>query len=154
MGPVDRREVATRDDVVTYTTAPLSEDLEVTGPIAAVLYVESETPAAGWSVHLTDVATDGRAWGLCEALLETGRATGVETLPQGDGSTLRRVELRVGVTSYVFPAGHRIRVEVSASNFPRFARSPDPGRRRVHHGAATPSHLVLPTIPRERKESR
>ena len=104
-------------------------------------------------MHLVDVAPDGRAWGLCEAMVDTGRAAGGETLSQADGSTLQRVELRVGVTSYVFPAGHQIRVEVSSSNFPRFARSPDPARQRVHHGAATPSHLVLPTIPRDRKES-
>lgn len=153
MGPVDRREVARRDDVVTYSTEPLTEELEVTGPVAAVLYVEAGAPTSAWSVHLVDVAPDGRAWGLCEALVDTARATGVETVSRGEGPTLQRVELRVGVTSYVFPPGHRIRVEVSSSNFPRFARTPDPARNRIHHGAATPSHIVLPTIPRDREES-
>lgn len=153
MGPFDRREVAAREDVVTYSTLPLDQDLEVTGPVSAVLHVETDAPATSWSVHVVDVAPDGRAWALCEAMVDTGRATGVDSSPAGDeGRTLHRVELRVGVTSYLFPAGHRIRVEISSSNFPRFARSPDPARQRVHHGVATPSHLILPTIPREQKE--
>jgi putative CocE/NonD family hydrolase len=165
-GPRDRRQVETRDDVVSYSTEPLGEDLEVTGPISAVLFVETDAPTTAWSVVLVDVAADGRTWGLCEAMVDTDRAVSVSSLGEENGRTLQRVDVRVGVTSYVFPAGHRVRLEVSSSNFPRFARSlngdgktataaePRLAHQRVHHSPELPSHLVLPTIPPQRGEHR
>lgn len=164
-GARDRRAVALRDDVLTYSTDPLPEDLEVTGPVSAVLFVETDAPATAWSVNLVDVAADGRAWGLCEAMVDTARSVDVRSLGEGDGRTLQRVDVRVGVTSYVFAAGHRIRLEVSSSNFPRYARNlntggvtataaePRPAQQRVHHRAELPSHLTLPTIPPQRGET-
>lgn len=165
-GARDRRAVALRHDVLAYSSEPLAEELEVTGPVSAVLFVETDAPSTAWSVNLVDVAPDGRAWGLCEALVDTARSVGVRSLGEENGRTLQRVDVRIGVTSYVFPAGHQIRLEVSSSNFPRFARNLNGGgvtadaaetrtaRQRVHHRAELPSHLILPTIPPQRGETR
>ena len=159
-GPQDRRAVEVRDDVLVYTTDPLEDDVEVTGPISLTLHASSTALDTDFTGALVDVYPDGRAIIICEGLLRTRYRDSIErpTLIEPG----RVYELRVGIweTSNVFKAGHRIRLEVSSSNFPRFDRNPNTGHtpgmdaemqtaeQTIFHDATHPSRLTLPVIPR------
>jgi putative CocE/NonD family hydrolase len=159
-GSFDQRPVEARQDVLVYTSAPLAEDLEVTGPVEVVLYVSSDAPDTDFTAKLTDVEPDGTAWNLDETIQRTRYREGYDReVFLEDGQV---VELRLGplATSNVFRQGHRIRLEVSSSNFPRFARNLNNGGNNarataatvainaVHHGSEHPSRIVLTTVPR------
>jgi len=161
-GPRDQREVERRADVLCYTTEPLTEPLEVTGPVEAVLHVSSSAPDTDFTAKLVDVRPDGRAENLADGIVRARyRESLSEPTPMEPG---RVYEVRVDLvaTSNLFRAGHRIRLEVSSSNFPRFDRNTNTGGtiaeesaedfrqalNRVHHGGAHPSRLVLPVIRR------
>ena len=120
-GPADRRAVEARPDVVSYTTPPLAADLELMGPVRATLHTRSTQPAGDWCVALVDVAPDGPALGICDGVVR-GR---------GD-----RHELLVGSTAIRIAAGHRLRVDVSCSNFPRIDVHPAAARHHVLAGSA------------------
>ncbi|GLV55642.1 X-Pro dipeptidyl-peptidase [Dictyobacter sp. S3.2.2.5] len=163
LGPYDQREIETREDVLCYTTAPLERPVEVTGPIELVLYVSSSAPDTDFTGKLVDVYPDGRAELLSDGIL---RARYREYLAHPVLMEPGRVyELRIdlGATSNVFLTGHRIRLEVSSSNFPRYDRNSNcggviategvedfvPAINRVYHNELYPSHLILPVIERE-----
>jgi putative CocE/NonD family hydrolase len=159
-GPLDQRPVERRRDVLVYTSEVLKDDLEVTGPIRVVLWVSSSGPDTDFSAKLVDVHPDGYARILTDGILRLryrdSLAKPVAARPGG----VYRITIDAGVTSNVFLAGHRIRLEVSSSNFPRFDRNPNTGRavadekeyrkanQMVFHDGARPSHLLLPVIPR------
>lgn len=162
-GAADQRRVEARPDVLCFTSPPLERDVEVIGPVRAVLWFASSAPDTDVTAKLVDVAPGGPALNLCEGIL---RARWRESDDAGkDPVWLRpgepvRVEIRLGATACRFRAGHAIRLEVSSSNFPRFDRNAntrdEPGRARpedsavaeqtVFHDAARPSHLVLPVV--------
>jgi len=161
-GPRDQRALEARSDVPTYTSAVLERDLEVTGPITLVLHVESDAPDTDFTGKLVDVHPDGRAMLLTDGILRARYRHGFEqpvALVPGD---IVRIEIDLVATSNVFHAGHRVRLEVSSSNFPRFDRNSNTGgpiacesaadfrvaRNGVWHDAAHASHLVLPVIAR------
>jgi hypothetical protein len=149
-GPIDQASVESRQDVLVFTSAPLREELEVTGRIRAVIEVESSAPSTDWVARLCDVHPDGRSINLCDGIVR------VEEAAQGS----RRCEIDLWSTSNVFLRGHRLRVHVTSSSFPRWDRNLNTGRQggrdhavarqRVHHGAARPSFIELPEIPAER----
>jgi len=118
-GPADQRAVEARADVLTYTTAPLAHDVELMGPVRATL---DATGGGDWCVKLVDVHPDGRAMSVCDGVLRTA----------GDAG---RHEIHVGDTAILVPAGHRLRVELAASNFPRVDVHPQPARRAVRAGS-------------------
>lgn len=158
-GSFDQRPIEARADVLVYTSEPLEEDLEVSGPVEVVLYVSSDARDTDFTAKLLDVAPDGTAWNLDETIQRARYREGYdrEVFLDDDDS----VELRLGplVTSNVFKAGHRIRVEVSSSSFPRFARNLNTGgdiatetrpvvaNNAVQHGPEHPSRIVLTTVP-------
>ena len=159
-GPWDRRPVEMRDDVLVYTTDPLEEDVEVTGPISLTLHASSSARDTDFTGTLVDVHPDGKAIIICEGLL---RARYRESIEEPSLITPGEVyELRVDMweTSNVLKAEHRIRLEVSSSNFPRFDRNLNTGNhagmdvemqvahQTIYHDARRPSHLTLPVIPR------
>lgn len=161
-GPRDQRSVEQRSDVLCYTTAPLTEPLEVTGPVELILHISSSAPDTDFTGKLVDVAPDGRAENLTEGILRARyRESLSEPAPMEPGRTY---ELRIDLvaTANVFATGHRIRLEVSSSNFPRFDRNTNtggtiaeetledaqPAVNRVHHSTETPSRLILPVIRR------
>lgn len=159
-GSFDQRPVEARQDVLVYTSEALDQDLEVTGPIEIVLFVSSDAADTDFTAKLVDVQPDGTAWNLDETIQRTRYREGYDReVSLEDGEV---VELRLGplATSNVFRAGHRIRLEVSSSNFPRFARNLNTGgdnarateavvaENAVHHGASFPSRIVLTTVPR------
>jgi hypothetical protein len=162
MGPRDQREVELRDDVLVYSTPVLHRPVEVTGPIELCLFAASSAPDTDFTGKLVDVYPDGRAIILTEGILRAryrNCLTEPELLEPG---TVYELRLNLWATANVFLPGHRIRLEVSSSNFPRFDRNSNtggditsetsdqyqPALNRVFHDAAHPSHLILPTIER------
>jgi uncharacterized protein len=159
-GPMDQNEVEVRKDVLVYATAPLESDVEVTGPIALDLFAKSSAVDTDFTAKLVDVAPDGFAQNLTEGILRARfRDSTTVAKPLQPG---KPVELHVDLwsTSNVFKKGHRIRLEVSSSNFPRFDRNLNTGKsaaeetkfvsatNAVLHDAQHPSALLLPIVPR------
>ena len=158
--PVDRREIQSRRDVLVYTSAPLTEPLEVTGPITAVLWIASTAKDTDFTAAISDVQPDGTARALTDGITRA-RYRGSKTTPALlVPGTRYEVRIDVGATGNVFLPGHRIRLEVSSSNFPRYDRNPNTGapfgtdattvaaRQTVFHERDAASHLILPVIPR------
>jgi putative CocE/NonD family hydrolase len=158
-GVFDQRSVEMRNDVLVYTTPPLQRDIEVTGPVVMHLYASTDGPDTDFTAKLVDVYPDGKAWNLCDGIIRGRYRNGrgpAELLAPGE---VYKFEIDCWVTSNVFKAGHRIRVEISSSNFPRFDRNLNTGgpigdddqpriaRNRVYHDADHPSHILLPVIP-------
>jgi len=158
--PSDPTALERREDVLVYTSDRLAEDLEVTGPIELVLWVASSAPDTDFTGKLIDVFPDGTARTLTDGILRAryrdGTAASAPALEPGVP-----VELMIDLlaTSNRFRAGHRIRLEVSSSNFPRFDRNPntgtpvatesrlEPAEQTILHDRTRPSHLVLPIVP-------
>lgn len=158
-GPHDQRPVEMRNDVLCYTSDPLEANLEVTGPIKLVLYAATDGTDTDWTAKLVDVSPTGYAKNLCDGIIRARYRNGFGHPTLLTSGEVYEYEIEVGVTGNVFLAGHRIRLEVSSSNFPRFDRNPNTGHpigmdtelrsaeQTVHHSQPFPSHLVLPVIP-------
>ncbi len=161
-GPFDQRAVEQRADVLCYTTPPLAEPLEVTGPVELVVHVSSSAPDTDVTGKLVDVHPDGRAENLCEGILRARYRNSLSEPELMERGQVYELTVDLVATANVFAAGHRIRLEVSSSNFPRFDRNTNtggtiadeteqdlrPATNRVHHCASHPSRLVLPVIRR------
>ncbi len=159
VGLKDQRALEKRSDVLVYTSAPLPEPLEVTGPVSAELYISSSAPDTDFTLKLVDVAPDGTALGITDGIVRVRYRNGVpegELLKPGE---VVRVTIECPPTSYLFRKGHRIRVDISSSNFPAFSRNLNTGlpigeectpviaHQTVYHNEQYPSHVLLPVIP-------
>lgn len=157
-GAFDQRGVEARQDVLVYTSDPLDRPLEVSGFIDAVLKVSSNAPDTDFAVKIVDVAPDGTAWIIGDTILRTRYRDGFDApkpMTPGAVYTLRPTPIATAIT---FGKGHRIRVEVTSSNFPKFARNFNTGgpihkevtpvvaTNVVHHGGADASYIELPVI--------
>jgi len=159
-GPFDQSSVEARPDVLCYSTPPLGRDTEVTGPVSVRLWAASSARDTDFTAKLVDVHPDGTPINLCDGILRAryrGGFTESRLLEPG-----APVELSIDLQgiSNVFRAGHRIRVEVSSSNFPRFDRNTNTGAliatdtgsavalNTVFHDAGRPSHILLPVVHR------
>ena len=159
-GVADQREVEARQDVLVYTSAPLERDLEITGPISATLYAASSAVDTDFTAKLVDVRPDGYAHNLQDGIVRARYRTSAAEPSLIQPGRVYRYEIDLWATSQVLFAGHRLRLEISSSNFPRFDRNPNTGapigadarletaRQTVHHSAQYPSHVTLPVIPR------
>jgi putative CocE/NonD family hydrolase len=161
-GAFDQASIENRADVLIYTTEPLAEDTEVTGPVTLTLYASSAAPDTDFTAKLVDLGPCGFARNLTDGII---RARFRESRSQENLLTPGKVtEFTIDMwnTSNLFKAGHRIRLEVSSSNFPRFDRNPNtghplyadpemrPAMQTVMHERAFPSHLTLPIVPARR----
>ena len=159
-GAFDQRQIASRHDVLVYTSAPLQEPMEVTGFVDAVLQVSSSATDTDFAVKLVDVAPDGTAWIIGDTMLRARYRNSYvkpELMQPGNVYTLKPTPI---TTSIQFGKGHRIRVEVTSSNFPKFARNLNTGGpnetereavvadNAIHHSAEHPSYLELPVVKR------
>ncbi len=157
-GPRDRRQIERRGDVLVYTSEPLAEEIEVTGPISAVLYASSSTPDTDFTTALVDVYPDGRAIILTEGICRARFRNGTNSPELIEPGQAYEFSIDMWDTSNVFLPGHRIRVEVSSSNFPRYNRNLNTGNpiatdteirvahQTVFHDAERQSHVLLPVI--------
>ncbi|MEU3614415.1 CocE/NonD family hydrolase [Streptomyces sp. NPDC006872] len=149
-GPLDQAAVEAREDVLVFTTEPLTEDVEVTGRVRAVLFAATDGPSTDWVARLCDVDERGVSRGVTDGIVRVRAAT--------PGEAAEHV-VDLWSTSIVFRAGHRIRVQVTSSNFPRWDRNLNTGepeesattarvaRQQVFHDPARPSRIVLPVVP-------
>jgi len=160
-GPLDQRPVERRPDVLVYSTAPLASAVEVTGPVKVVLRVASTALDTDFTAKLVDVFPDGGARNLTDGILRMRYRDSLEASKLMTPGEVYKVTVDAGVTSNVFLAGHRIRVEISSSNFPRFDRNPNTGRpvadasakdarratQTVYHEHERYSYVLLPVVP-------
>src|SRR5262245_59842393 len=161
-GPWDQRAAERRDDVLVFTSAELTEAVEVTGPIAMKLYASTSANDTDWAAKLVDVSPDGFARNVQDGILRARSRDAIGK--QGtliEPGKIYEYTIDMWATSNTFLPGHRIRLEVSSSNFPRFDRNlntgEDPatgtrmtvGKQTVYHSTAYPSHVVLPVIPKD-----
>ncbi|GAA2026612.1 CocE/NonD family hydrolase [Agromyces tropicus] len=161
VGPVDQRAVEERADVLCYSTEVLDEPVEVTGFVSASLFVSSTAVDTDVTAKLVDVFPDGRAIYLTDGILRLRYRDSLSEPALLEPGRAYEVEIDMGVTSNVFLAGHRIRLEVSSSSFPRYDRNLNTGRdvatdahgiaatNRIHFTSLQPSRLTLPVIRRD-----
>lgn len=162
VGPWDQRPIEAREDVLVHTGPVLEEDVEVTGPVVAKLYASSSAPDTDFTARLIDVYPDGRAMNLCEGVIRARFRESKEHPTLMEPGKVYEFTIDMEVTSNVFKRGHRIRLDISSSNFPRLDRNPNTGNpfgldaemqvaeQTVYHTRRDPSHVVLPIIPREK----
>jgi putative CocE/NonD family hydrolase len=162
-GQRDQTEVEKRTDVLVYTlSSPLPKSLEVTGEVWMRLHASSSARDTDFTVKLVDVYPDGRPMSVCDGILRARFRGGLDKKPELlTPGTVYGLDIRVDVTSYLFKAGHNIRIEISSSNFPRFSRNLNTGNevatdtevrratQTIHHSAEYPSCIILPVVPTE-----
>jgi putative CocE/NonD family hydrolase len=159
-GPWDQRAAERRDDVLVFTSESLTQAVEVTGPISMKLYASTSGKDTDWTVKLVDVGPDGFARNVQDGILRARHrdAIGKQATLVEPGKVYEYT-IDMWATSNVFLPAHRIRLEISSSNFPRFDRNLNTGedpalgtrmvvaKQTIFHSAAYPSHVVLPVIP-------
>ncbi|MGU3290850.1 CocE/NonD family hydrolase [Williamsia sp. M5A3_1d] len=148
-GSLDQAAVEARDDVLVFTSAPLAEDMEITGRVTATIFASTDGPSTDWVARLCDVDESGRSVNIVDGVRRVDAVSG----------RIDATEIDMWSTSIVIASGHRLRVQITSSNFPRWDRnlntgeSPTTGTRirvahqTVHHDAAHLSRIVLPVIP-------
>ena len=159
-GPNDHTPIERRDDVLVYTSEVLQEPVEVTGFVRAVLYAASDAPDTDFVARLCDVHPDGRSIIICDGIARARFREGLDREVMMTPGTVYKFEIDMSVTSNAFLPGHRIRVEITSSCFPRFCRNLNTGepvatgtrmqtaRQTVHHSVKHPSCVVLPVVGR------
>ena len=158
--PEDTTGLAARGDVLVFTSAPLDAPMEVTGYIDLELFVASSAPDTDFTARLLDVLPDGTARALGDGILRARYRDGFSAAKLLTSGEPTRLQIELGATSNVFLAGHRVRLEVGSSNFPRFDRNPNtggvvakavelkPAEQTIFHDRGRPSRLLLPVVPR------
>jgi predicted acyl esterase len=149
-GSVDVHELSTRADTLSYTSQPLEDDLDVVGPVRVILYASSSTVDTDFCARLSDVFPDGRAIQLQNGILRA-RYRG-ETPALLEPEKIYRLEIDLWATANRFRRGHRLRVDITSADFPRFDRNANLGggpgvaiiaRQQIHRDAEHPSHLLV-----------
>ncbi len=157
-GPQDQRPVEAREDVLSYATPALTQDTEVTGPVTLELYASSSAVDTDFTAKLVDVGPDGYARNLTEGIVRGRYRDSQEKPTLMEPGKVYEFHIDLWSTSNVFLKGHRIRVEVTSSNFPRFDRNLNTGKpastdqtsvkatNTIYHDAKHPSALLLPIV--------
>ena len=158
-GPRDQRPAEARDDVLVYSTPPFAQDTEITGPVSLELYAKSSAVDTDFTAKLVDVWPDGFAQNLTEGILRARYRNSQEKPELINPGEIYKFDIDVWSTSNVFLKGHKLRLEVSSSNFPRFDRNLNTGgdnetgqkcvsaTNTIYHDADHPSVLILPVVP-------
>jgi putative CocE/NonD family hydrolase len=157
----DQRRLSNRVDILVYQTEPLTERLEVTGLPEVELYATSSAPDTDWVARLIDVAPDGLARDVCMGLVRARYRNGIEKSRLIKPGEVVKYTIRLSPTSNGFLPGHRIRLDVTSSDFPNYDRNHNTAAdqnadaalavawQTVHHGKAYSSKLILPCVPNE-----
>ncbi len=159
-GPYDQRPIEAREDVLTFTSAPLAEDTEVTGPVSVHLYASSSARDTDFVARLTDVYPDGRSINITEGILRARFRENIWGPPRLlEPHQVYGFVINLQVTSNVFKRGHRLRLQITSSCFPLWDRNLNTGEdpatavksevayQTIYHDRAHPSYILLPIIP-------
>jgi putative CocE/NonD family hydrolase len=157
--PNDQRSIEARQgDVLVYTSEVLTEEMHVVGPVSAVLHAASSAADTDWVVRLCDVWPDGRSITVCDGILRARYRESFERPVLLEADEVYRLTVDLRATAQTFKAGHRLRVHVASSDFPRYDRNLNTGgpvaqettpvvaRNTVFHDSVRPSHLLLPVL--------
>jgi putative CocE/NonD family hydrolase len=159
-GPRDQIYVEQRQDVLCYTSDVLTEDLEVTGELALHLFAATTAKDTDFTAQLVDVHLDGRAFNMADGILRARFRDSIFDPEPVTPGAIDEYVIRMGTTSHLFKKGHRIRVDISSSNFPAWDRNMNSGKRvgedteavvanqTIYHSARHPSYIELPVVPR------
>jgi uncharacterized protein len=158
-GQTDQGPIEDREDVLVFSTPPLTEDVEVTGPVVARIWASSSAPDTDWVVKVCDVDPDDYVLRLCDGMIRAryrhSQSSPVPLEPGAGGGIPHRAAANLEPVR----RGHRIRVEDASASFPGFDRNPNTGNplgadhagvpavQRIHHDAERPSHVLLPVVP-------
>jgi len=154
----DQRRVEARIDVLVYSTTPLEEDLEVTGPVKVILHASSSAGDTDFTAKLVDVGLNGYAANLCDGIIRARYRKSLQRAELIEPGRAYEYTIDLVGTSNRFLRGHRIRLEISSSNFPRFDRNPNrpvpaamaretvTAEQTIFHDAQHLSHVMLPII--------
>jgi putative CocE/NonD family hydrolase len=162
MGPMEQSFNEIRNDVLVYSTPVLESDVEVTGTVELVLFAATDAVDTDWTAKLVDVDENGRAVNICDGIVRARYRDSLEHPTPIEPHRVYEYRVRVGSTSNLFKRGHRIRLEISSSNFPMFDINPNNGQRTgeatllqsrvatqaIFHDRGRPSRLLLPVVPR------
>lgn len=156
----DQRIIEERDDVLVYTMPPLKEAVKVTGPLSVKLYASSTAKDTDFTAKLVDIHPHGYAQYIQEGIIRARYRESMEKPSLIEPGKTYEYTIDLWATSNLFKTGHKIRVEISSSNFPRFDRNPNtghefgmdaetiPATQKIYHDRKHPSHILLPIIPR------
>jgi putative CocE/NonD family hydrolase len=162
-GAFDQRAIEARADVLVYTSEPLDEPIEISGFVDVVLSVSSDARDTDFTVKLVDVLPDGTAYIVDDTILRARYRDGYDKEVFMQRDEVYELDFTPMTTSIEFQEGHRIRVEVSSSSFPKYVRNLNTGgnvvdesegvaaTNTVHHAPDRLSYLVLPIVPRKEK---
>jgi putative CocE/NonD family hydrolase len=161
-GPLDQTPIEARQDILVYTSPPLPEDIEVTGLVRILLYAATSANDTDFTAKLVDVEPDGRPLLVTDGIQRLRYRASLTNPLFVKRNVEYQINIDAGVTSYAFAAGHKIRLEISSSNFPRFDRNLNSTRandletkivkahQHVFHEKRYPSAIILPVIPKSR----
>ncbi len=158
-GPADQSRVEKREDVLVYVTPPLSESIELTGPIQMILYASSSAKDTDFTAKLVDISPNGYSRNIQNSIIRARYRDGYQNPSLIQPGKVYEYVIDLWATSNLFLEGHSIAVEISSSNFPQYDRNTNAGgeegldniivaNQTIYHDKTYPSHIILPVIPR------
>jgi putative CocE/NonD family hydrolase len=157
-GPRDQRPLEQREDVLVYTSEFLEKPLTIAGPVKMKLHAATDGPDTDWMIKLVDVHPNGFAMPVSEGILRAKFREGLDKIKLLTPDKVYEYEIEMTGTANVFQPGHRIRVDITSSNFPQFDRNPNTGeplgtstktriaKQSIHFGGTEISHILLPVV--------
>jgi putative CocE/NonD family hydrolase len=157
-GPFDQRSIERRDDVLVYSTPSLDSDLDITGPVTVHLFASSSAPDTDFWAQLTDVSPNGYSMHLTEGIIRGRYRKSLEKQELLEPGRVYEFEIDLWITCNLFQRGHRVRLDVSSSSFPKYDRNPNTGHQfgidttlevahqKIFHNMEYPSYVLLPII--------
>ncbi len=157
-GPADQRSVERREDVLVYTTDYLQDTLTIAGPVKMKLFASTDGPDTDWMIKLIDVYSNGYSMPISEGILRARFRQGLDKIKLLTPNQIYEYDIEMTGTANVFLPGHRIRVDITSSNFPQFDRNPNTGdplgksavtrvaNQNIHHGGTNLSYVLLPVV--------
>jgi putative CocE/NonD family hydrolase len=147
-----------REAVLVYTSESLESPLAIAGPVKMKVFASTDGRDTDWMIKLVDVSPDGFAMNIAEGILRARFRNGLDKVQLLEPGEVYEFEIDMAGTANVFQKGHRIRIDITSSNFPQFDRNPNTGeplgasgrtrvaKQTVHYGGARPSHVLLPVV--------
>jgi len=157
-GPRDQRPLEQREDLLVYTSEFLTNTLTIAGPVKMKLFAATDGPDTDWMIKLVDVYPNEMSMPVSEGILRARFREGLDKIKMLTPNQVYEYDIEMTGTANVFQPGHRIRVDITSSNFPQFDRNPNTGEplgssnktrvasQTIHHGGVSLSHIVLPVV--------